>query len=126
MQIYINVFGHHFRKCFFTTEIFAFVCDIAFSNNIYSIAKYKIMIYNLKVLLTLPFYPPFFVVFLKVREIVLLRTSRIYFRKVVPNYNLVLRMICNTRHLSCNESRYDGSITICLVLLYYYLFIYER
>lgn len=39
------------------------------------------MIHNLKVLLTLPFYPPFFVVFLKVREIVLLRTSRIYFRK---------------------------------------------
>lgn len=41
MQIYINVFGHHFRKCFyfFITEIFAFVCDIAFPNNIYSIAK---------------------------------------------------------------------------------------
>ena len=41
MQIYINVFGHHFRKCFyfFITEILAFVCDIAFPNNIYGIAK---------------------------------------------------------------------------------------
>lgn len=30
---------------------------------------HKIMIHNLKVLLTLPFYPPFFVVFLKVGKL---------------------------------------------------------
>lgn len=87
---------------------------------------HKIMIHNLKVLLTLPFYPPFFVVFLKVGKLYCSERAEFISERSYQTTNLVLRMACNTRHLSCNESRYDDSITICLVLLYYYFFIYER